>query len=114
MQTRETPREDVDHVRYHCAPRRGHDSNARRKARQRTLARLLEKPFGGKLLLELLEGELQCAVPLQLERLDLHLVFAASLIYIDAPARQDGRAVLRFELEKTRGRPEADASQLRF
>src|SRR5439155_23400722 len=114
VQPRKPPREDLEHVGDHCAALRGDDADPRRKPRQRTLPRLLEQPLGGQLLLELLEGELQRAVPLQLQRLHLQLILAARFIHVDAAARQHRRAILRFELEVARGGAEADAAQLRF
>ena len=55
------------------------------------------RPFGGQLLLELLEGQLQRAQALRLERLHQQLVFAAGLVDVDAAARQHGQAVARLE-----------------
>ena len=57
-----------------------------------------EQAFGGQLLLELLEGQLQRAQSLRFQHLHLQLVFAARLVDIDAAARQHRQAVLRLEL----------------
>src|SRR5262249_40928068 len=74
----------------------------------------VEQAFGGELLLELLEGELERAVAVELERFDLQLVFAARFVDVDAAARQHRGAVLRLELQEPGGRPEADAAELGF
>ena len=47
MQTGETARKDLNHVRDHRAVRRGDEADSRRKSRQRSLSRLLEKALGG-------------------------------------------------------------------
>ncbi len=113
MQTRKAAQENVDHIGDHRASARRHNPDARGESRQRPLARRLEEAFGSQLLLELLKGELQRAMPLQLESLHLQLVLAAHFVNVDSPARQYGRAILRLELEVARGGPEADATQLR-
>src|SRR5262249_22824807 len=92
----------------------GHKTDPRREPWQRTLARLLEESLGGQLFLELLEGELQGSIPVQLQRLDLELIFTTRFVDVDPSARQHRRSVLRFELEESRGRPEADTPQLRL
>ena len=78
--------------------RRGDDSDAARKARQRPFALGAEQPLGGQLLLELLEGQLQRAQALRLEQFHQQLVFAARFVNVDAAARQHRQAVLRLEL----------------
>jgi hypothetical protein len=93
-ESREAARENLDQVGNGGAARRGDDADAARKPRQPALALRREQSLGGELLLELLEGQLQRAHALRLERLHLQLVFAADLIDIDAAARQHRQAVL--------------------
>ena len=113
VQTRETARQDVEHVADHGARRRGHDADAARASREGTLALRREQSLGGQLLLQLLERQLQRAVALRLQRFHQELVFAASFVDVDAPARQHRHAVLRLEFQIARGHAEADAAELR-
>ena len=64
------------------------NADPRRKPRQRPFPRLLKESLGRELVLELLKGELQRAMPLQLESLDLQLILAARFVNINAPARR--------------------------
>ena len=108
VQAGKAARQDVDHVRDGRAARRGDDADAPRKARQRPFALRGEQPLGGQLLLELLEGQLQRAQALRLQRLHQQLVFAARLVDVDAAARQHRQPVLRLELPvavRRSGRP---------
>ena len=70
------------------------------------------KPFGRQLLLQLLEGELQRAVTLRLNRFDDQLHFAARIVDIDAAAHQHRDAVLRLEFQISRGHLVAHAAKL--
>ena len=63
------------------------------------------KPFRLELLLQLLEGKLQCARALRLERLHNELIFAPRFIHFEISAREHRQSVLRLELRTKRAFP---------
>src|SRR6185295_13954235 len=71
-----------------------------------------EESFGRQLSLQLLEGELQSAVALRLQSLHHELQVAASVIQIDAPARQHRHTILRLEFQVSRRHFVTDAADL--
>ena len=114
MQPREAARENLNEVGNGRAARRGDNSDAPRKARQRAFALGREQALGGQLPLELLESQLQRAHALRLERLHQQLIFAAGFVDIDAAARQHRQAVLGFEFPIAVRGAEGHALHLRF
>ncbi len=114
VQTRESPRQDMHHVRNGGAAWRGDDADAPREARQRSLALGCEQPFRRELFLQLLEGELQRAEALRLDQLHQQLILAARFVYIDAPTGEYGQPILRLELPVAVRGAEGDALHLRF
>ena len=83
--------QDVDDVADRGAVERGDDADLAGKGRQRTLAGLVEKTFGGQSLLQLIEGELQRAEAFRLEVLADDLILALRVVHADSPARDDPR-----------------------
>ena len=73
------------------AVERGDDADLARQHRQRPLARRVEQPGGVEALLQLLEGQLQRAQPLGLQRLADELILALGVVDADA-ARARRRA----------------------
>ncbi len=114
VQTRESPRQDMNHVRDGGAARRCDDADAPREARQRTFALDGEQPFHRELLLELLEGKLQRAEALRLDQIDQQLIFASRFVNIDSSAGKYGQPILRLELPVAVRGAESDALHLRF
>ncbi len=72
-----------------------------------------EQPLVGELLLQLLEGQLERAVALGLDRLHQQLVFAPGFVDVDPAARQHRDAILRLETEIPGRGAEARAAKLR-
>ena len=66
-------------------------------------SRAVKKALHSQFLFQLLESQLQRAMPLRFNRLDDELLFAARIVHIDTSARQHRDAVLRFELQIARG-----------
>ncbi len=93
--------EDLYHVGDGGAARRRDDADLARKAGQWALALLGEEALRRELLLKLLEGHLERAEPLRLQQFHEQLIFAASLIDIDAAARQYGEPIVRAEFPIT-------------
>jgi hypothetical protein len=89
--------QDLDDVPNSRAVERGHDTYLAWERRQRPLAPGIEQPFELESLLDLLEGQLQGAKSLWLERLANELVFALCFVDRHAAARDDSQTVCRLE-----------------
>ena len=92
----------VQHVADHRAAWRGHDPDHLRQERQALLARDVEQPLCGELLLALLEQSHERADASRREPVDDQLVLRAARIGGDAAGRHDLEAVLRFERQAQR------------
>ena len=110
---REPAFQNLENVANHRSGRRRHDPDPLGQRRKRPFPGALEQPFGCQFLLQLLESQLQRAVPLRLDRFHDELHFAARIVHIDAPARQHRDAILRLELQISRGHLITDRLQLR-
>ena len=86
--------EPVQDIADHGAGRRGHHADHARQERQELLARLIEQPFGGELLLALLQQHHQRAEACGLQRLDHDLVIGAAGIGGDLAGDDDLEPVL--------------------
>src|SRR5439155_7025696 len=74
-------------------------SDAAGKKRQRFSARGIEKSFGFEAFFQLLEGKLQCALPHQVNFLDVNLIFAALFVDADGTAHGNLQTVFGAELD---------------
>ncbi len=70
VQAWKTALQNLQHVRNYGAARGRYNADAPGKPRHRPLARGVKQSLGGQLLFELLEGKLQRAVTLRLQKLD--------------------------------------------
>src|SRR2546428_6138391 len=113
MDVGKAAREDADHVADGRALWRSDDSDAAGEQRQRFFARGFEEAFGFEALFQLLEGELQRALPHQLDFLDVNLIFAALFVDADTAADGDLQAVLGAELDAALLLLEVNAANLR-
>ena len=91
----------------------GHHRDALRQHRDRLLARGIEQPFLGELLLELLERELQRAEAGRLRRDRVELELALLLVDRQPAAHDELQAVLDAEAEEARVRGEEHDPDLR-
>ena len=94
--------QDAEDVAQRRAVERRDDADASRQHGQRALATRVEEAFGAEPLLQLLEGQLERAEAVRLERVADDLVLALGGIHADAAARDDVLAVFGRELEQTR------------
>ena len=96
--------EDAQDIADGRPRRRGHDADRPRPERQLALAGLVEQALGPELLLELLEAELEGALALGLDLVDVELVVAAGLEDADLAPADDLEAVLEVEGDLAGGR----------
>ena len=88
MPPRTAPFEDLQHVADHGSGGRRYDADPFGQRGQRPLTARREETLSFQLLFQLLEGELQGAESLGFQGLHNHLQFAASVVVVDAAARQ--------------------------
>src|SRR5256712_1984118 len=99
MDVGKAAREDADHVADGRALWRSDDSDAAGEQRQRFFARGVEEALDFEAFFQLLEGELQRALPHQIDFLDVNLILAALLVDADAAAHGDLQTVFGAELD---------------
>ena len=89
--------EDTEHVADGGAGRRGDDPDRPGPERELPLAPVIEKALGLELLLELFESELEGALALGLDEVDVELVVAAGLVDADLAPADDLEPVLELK-----------------
>src|SRR5437763_7433596 len=113
MSVRIPPPQYFDDVANRGAVERRHDANLARQRRQGAFPRRVEQAFLLQTLFQLFECELQRTESLRFEMLADKLIFALRFIDRNLAARDDARAVGRFEFEVPQRGLEHEAAQLR-
>src|SRR5258707_643190 len=92
-------REDAHDVSDGRASWRSDEADAAGKKRERFFSPGVEEAFRFETFFQLVEGELQRALPHEIDFLDVNLIFAALLVDADAAAHGDLQTVFGAELD---------------